>query len=310
MDLNGNVTLLVSTTTGQATATYDYGPFGEPLRESGEHAKLNPYRFSTKYSDDETGLLDYGLRYYRSLDGRWPSRDPIEEEGGKNLYGMVKNDLLNHTDYLGQYEIDFHYYTIYYLFRARCYTPEESNKAAWASQYVDDNPDTEPLKRWPAKRAKYHFHGSGPNKPTKRNPPALVTEIKSLILADNLYLAGVRLHTYADTWSHEDFTAWWNKTINKRTGNGVRSYYGHADAAEGGHAPDKPYNDINKSLEASFAIYSLIPSKGELISPSIIREDLIRGFSDRNPAGSVRSGIHKANIKIRFGDEAAYNLNK
>ena len=101
MDLNGNVTLLVSTNTGQATANYDYGPFGEPLRETGEYAKLNPYRFSTKYVDDETGLMDYGLRYYGSLDGRWKSRDPIEEEGGVNLYGFVGNDGVLNWDFLG-----------------------------------------------------------------------------------------------------------------------------------------------------------------------------------------------------------------
>ena len=101
MDLNGNVTLLVSTTTGQATATYDYGPFGEPIRESGEYAKLNPYRFSTKYADDETGLLDYGLRYYGATDGRWKSRDPIEEEGGINLFVFVLNDGVGRIDFLG-----------------------------------------------------------------------------------------------------------------------------------------------------------------------------------------------------------------
>ena len=100
-DLNGNVTLLVNTATGQAAATYDYGPFGELLRQSGEYATLNPYRFSTKYTDDETGLLDYCLRYYDPSTGRWPSRDPIGEEGGINLYGMVANDPVNRWDFLG-----------------------------------------------------------------------------------------------------------------------------------------------------------------------------------------------------------------
>ncbi|MFC7339308.1 RHS repeat-associated core domain-containing protein [Haloferula chungangensis] len=33
--------------------------------------------------------------------GRWPSRDPIEEEGGVNLYGFVGNDGVNRWDYLG-----------------------------------------------------------------------------------------------------------------------------------------------------------------------------------------------------------------
>jgi RHS repeat-associated protein len=106
MDLNGNVSLLVSTTTGQATATYDYGPFGEPLRESGEYAKLNPYRFSTKYTDDESGLLDYGLRYYIPSTGRWLNRDPIEEKGGANLYGFVSNKTIGKIDFLGYVEIN------------------------------------------------------------------------------------------------------------------------------------------------------------------------------------------------------------
>jgi uncharacterized protein RhaS with RHS repeats len=33
--------------------------------------------------------------------GRWPSRDPIGERGGINLYGMVGNDPVNRRDVLG-----------------------------------------------------------------------------------------------------------------------------------------------------------------------------------------------------------------
>jgi len=100
-DLNGNVTLLVDTATGQTAATYEYGPFGEPLRQSGDYATLNPFRFSTKYMDDETGWMDYGRRYYVPATGRWPSRDPVEERGGVNQYGFVGNDGVNSIDLLG-----------------------------------------------------------------------------------------------------------------------------------------------------------------------------------------------------------------
>jgi hypothetical protein len=31
----------------------------------------------------------------------WPSRDPIAEEGGINLYGFVGNNAVNKEDYLG-----------------------------------------------------------------------------------------------------------------------------------------------------------------------------------------------------------------
>ncbi len=43
----------------------------------------------------------YGFRYYDPVTGRWPSRDPIGEAGGLNLYGMVGNNPVNYWDYLG-----------------------------------------------------------------------------------------------------------------------------------------------------------------------------------------------------------------
>ncbi|MBN8461109.1 MAG: RHS repeat-associated core domain-containing protein [Verrucomicrobia bacterium] len=43
----------------------------------------------------------YGYRWYDTLTGRWPSRDPIEEEGGLNLYGFVENDGVGCLDWLG-----------------------------------------------------------------------------------------------------------------------------------------------------------------------------------------------------------------
>jgi RHS repeat-associated protein len=40
----------------------------------------------------------YGYRYYDPKTGRWPSRDPIGEEGGVNMYGFVVNDPCNIID--------------------------------------------------------------------------------------------------------------------------------------------------------------------------------------------------------------------
>ena len=50
-------------------------------------------------------VLYYGFRYYHPETGRWLSRDPIEERGGVNLYGMVGNDPVNRWDYLGLADI-------------------------------------------------------------------------------------------------------------------------------------------------------------------------------------------------------------
>ena len=77
------------------------GPFAEVLRSTGPMAKANPLRFSTKFQDEETGLLYYGYRYYNASTGRWVSRDAIEEQGGPNQYGFVQNQPTKYIDILG-----------------------------------------------------------------------------------------------------------------------------------------------------------------------------------------------------------------
>ncbi len=42
-----------------------------------------------------------GKRYYNPSTGRWLNRDPIEENGGVNLYGMINNNPVMYSDYLG-----------------------------------------------------------------------------------------------------------------------------------------------------------------------------------------------------------------
>src|SRR5690606_34060153 len=76
-DGNGNITKLVAPVAGdiETTADYEYGPFGELIRMTGERAKANPFRFSTKYQDDESGLLYYGYRYYDAGTGKWLNRE-------------------------------------------------------------------------------------------------------------------------------------------------------------------------------------------------------------------------------------------
>jgi RHS repeat-associated protein len=76
-DGNGNVTALVNAGDGTVVGNYEYGPFGEVIRNSGPLARNVPFRFSTKYQDDESDLLYYGKRYYKPSTGTWLSRDPL-----------------------------------------------------------------------------------------------------------------------------------------------------------------------------------------------------------------------------------------
>ena len=103
-DLNGNVSELLDAT-GSIAAHYEYGPFGEMLVESysaGLGTAVASFRFSTKYFDAELKTLYYGYRYNDPSNGRWLNRDPIEEEGGLNLYGFVGNDAVNRWDLWGK----------------------------------------------------------------------------------------------------------------------------------------------------------------------------------------------------------------
>jgi RHS repeat-associated protein len=107
-DGNGNVAALVNAATGAVAASYDYDAFGNTLKASGVYAGPNPFRFSTKYTDSETGLVYYGYRYYNPRTGAWLGRDPIEEGGGLNLYGFVRNNPTNLIDLLGQATLSDH----------------------------------------------------------------------------------------------------------------------------------------------------------------------------------------------------------
>jgi RHS repeat-associated protein len=105
-DANGNVAALVSASSGTVTANYEYGPFGEVIRATGPMAKVNPFRFSTKYQDDETGLLYYGYRFYNPSTGRWLNRDQRDErKWEKNVYSFAENRPINSYDLLGLYSV-------------------------------------------------------------------------------------------------------------------------------------------------------------------------------------------------------------
>src|ERR1017187_4294143 len=78
--------------------------------------------------------------FYNPSTGRWLSRDPIEENGGKSLYVFVGNDSINRADIVGlspiqnmdYFSITFephHYYTKVWLsfhsaYNANCRSEE------------------------------------------------------------------------------------------------------------------------------------------------------------------------------------------
>ncbi|MBL9144940.1 MAG: RHS repeat-associated core domain-containing protein [Verrucomicrobiaceae bacterium] len=99
-DSNGNVILLTNAG-AETTARYSYDAFGKTLSSVGSGAYLNPYRFSTKPIELDSGLAFYGFRYYSPELGRWPSRDPSDFFGGINIYAFTTNRGVTTIDFMG-----------------------------------------------------------------------------------------------------------------------------------------------------------------------------------------------------------------
>ncbi len=83
----GSVTSLTSSSAAVAAA-YTYDSFGKLTNSSG--SLQNPYRYTGREFDSETGLYYYRARYYDSASGRFLSEDPIGFNGGANFYRYVR----------------------------------------------------------------------------------------------------------------------------------------------------------------------------------------------------------------------------
>ena len=212
-DANGNVTDLVGTN-GEFLAQYQFDPYGNTISKTGALADVNPFRFSTKYLDAETGLYYYGYRFYMPETGRWASRDWMGIFGGPNVLSFNLNDPISLYDVLGLYGSDIHHDETYHLAILAGFCRDAAGKLADMDQSVDDNKETDPEKQfkknWSNKndlrKAMDPHFPKGPNdKKVVRNSEYVNKLLDDQSLAGNLELFGQMLHTYQDSWSHEGF---------------------------------------------------------------------------------------------------------
>ena len=101
-DYLGSVAALVGED-GKITTEYNYGPFGK-MTQQGQKIE-NPFTFTSRFYDPETGLYYYRARYYDPELGVFMSPDPkeIEINQPQDLfpYLYAANDPINYTDPLG-----------------------------------------------------------------------------------------------------------------------------------------------------------------------------------------------------------------
>jgi len=97
----------IITSAGVVDERYGYEAFG-PVRvmdanfatRSSSTCAWN-WLYHGEFLDGESGMYDYGYRFYHPALGRWASRDPIGERGGVNLYGFVGNSGIGKVDIHG-----------------------------------------------------------------------------------------------------------------------------------------------------------------------------------------------------------------
>jgi RHS repeat-associated protein len=70
---------------------------------------VQPYTYTAREYDTETGLYYYRARYYDPKAGRFITRDPIGFDGGINQYAYVSNNPINFVDPTGKFPVHGNY---------------------------------------------------------------------------------------------------------------------------------------------------------------------------------------------------------
>jgi RHS repeat-associated protein len=89
---------------GDIVERYTYDVFGEPTIYDGNDSVIsessfgNPYMFTGRRYDTETGLYYYRARYYEAKLGRFLQTDPIGYWVGMNLYMYCQNNPVTFVD--------------------------------------------------------------------------------------------------------------------------------------------------------------------------------------------------------------------
>ncbi|MFA6486189.1 MAG: CARDB domain-containing protein [Candidatus Magasanikbacteria bacterium] len=143
-------TVLVTNSTGQTVAEYEYEPFGATMGYAGTYD--TNYLFTGQEFDPESELYYYNARYYNPTLGRFISRDKSSGRFGDSLtrngYIYVMNNPLKYTDPTGneEQEANFYDWVNYILGIDTAYaSSDESQMCIANSDYYSDSFDWQGL---------------------------------------------------------------------------------------------------------------------------------------------------------------------
>ena len=171
--------------------------------------------------------------------------------------------------------VEFHYYTVYYLAQQAGFSDEDAEVLAYSSQYLDnalvsyevEHPGgvyetlvTHHFGFWDRGQEwdvwiPFHFFPAGrdADRPSRRdaaenpldvqpNSPRAKAMLVEALKSRDLYRVGIALHTYADTWAHQNFTGR-NEAWNVVDPNSPLPPIGHAQARRDPDAIDAAWSD-------------------------------------------------------------------
>jgi len=110
----------LSNSAGALANTYTYDSYGKLTASTG--TLVNPFQYTGREFDSESGIYEYRARYYDQNVGRFVNEDPIRFRAGINFYAYVSNNPVNFTDPTG---LQFDSITRYHIECAQRALPDD-----------------------------------------------------------------------------------------------------------------------------------------------------------------------------------------
>lgn len=124
----------ITDSSGNVVEYYRYDAYGEPsvydsgwIYQDSSSGVDNPYLFTGRRWDEETGLYYYRARYYSSTIGRFLQHDPLGYKDSMNMYEYVRGNPINLVDPFGKENTGICMYEDCSLTERRTNTDENSH---------------------------------------------------------------------------------------------------------------------------------------------------------------------------------------